>query len=330
MIEAGTGTAARQLQPSFGGHTAVPALGAALPPALPIARLAQGASFELAPTALEAGPDQLEQAAEVLPRGTAITIPALGRDSLQMRLATARAVREAGFEPVPCIAARRLRDRAHAHEIIGRFRDEAGAARLVLVGGDERVAAGEFASALELLVQLRGHAHGLSGIGLAAYPEGHPTIPHGVLEAELDTKLAVAEDAGLAPFIITQFAFDAPPIIAWLEALRARGCTAPVSIGLAGPAPVLRLMRHARTCGAGASARNLIGKGASIARLMQEAGPDPVIRDLAEAEVGQRLGPVTLHLFSFGELARTARWMAPVFRGRVQARAGECGFTAQD
>jgi methylenetetrahydrofolate reductase (NADPH) len=306
--------------PSFGGSTAVPPLTATA-----IGLLASHASFEMVPA--EAA--QLELTRGLIPAGSAIILTAVPGDSLQVRLSAARAVREAGFEPVPCLAARRLADRTTAHRVIARFREEAAVSRILLVGGDDPVPDGQFSSALELLVELRRDPHGMEGIGFAAYPEGHPTIPRAVLEADLDTKLAVAEDAGLAPFIVTQFAFDARPVVAWLESLRARGCTVPVSIGLAGPAPIRTLLRHARICGAGPSARGLVGKGASLARMLHETGPDPVIRDLAQAGLRERLGPVSLHLFPFGGLARTARWMAPVFKGQVLLHSSESGFRAQ-
>ena len=51
--------------------------------------------------------------------------------------------------------------------------------------------------------------------------------------------LASAQSQGLAVHIVTQFSFDAKPIIRWIDWLRTRGIHLPVKVGLAGPASCL-------------------------------------------------------------------------------------------
>jgi hypothetical protein len=45
--------------------------------------------------------------------------------------------------------------------------------------------------------------------------------------------------------------------------------------------------------------------------------PDALVRSLAEARAAERLGEVALHLFSFGGMAATARWIGAVTAGRI-------------
>jgi len=304
--------------PSYGQSHSTPRL----PIVTAIARLAAHASFELTGCELPA----LERARDAIPPRTMVSITWLPKETHDDRVAAARAVHAAGFEPVPHVAARCIRTCEEAGELIRRLCGEAGVRRILLIGGDTSQPAGEFASALELLARFRNDRRGLRQVGFAAYPDGHPRLASRRLEADLDTKLAVAEDAGLEPFVITQFAFDARPIIQWLEAFRARGHDVPVRIGLAGPATIRTLMRFARICGIGASTRALIANGASLARMVHETGPDPVILQLAEAKIGERLGPVGLHLFPFGGLDRAAAWISPVGQGHIRLRRNESGF----
>ncbi|MCW3838285.1 methylenetetrahydrofolate reductase [Sphingomonas canadensis] len=288
--------------------------------------MAAAASFELA--AREA--DGLGEALARLPRGSAVSVTWLPGDSDADRIAAARAIRAAGHDPVPHIAARGIADRAAFDRLAGALAEAAEVRRLFVIAGDTRRIAGEFGSALELIARCDPARHGIRAIGVGGYPEGHPAIAPEVLEAAVDTKLAVIADKGLAPFVVTQFAFHAAPILAWLEAFRARGNDAPVRIGLAGPANLRTLRRYARICGIGASIQALSSRGASIARLLAEAGPDPVIRDLAGSIACEEHGDTALHFFSFGGLDRTARWVTAAAEGRIRLRPCEAGFETLD
>src|SRR5207253_1784145 len=89
--------------------------------------------------------------------------------------------------------------------------------------------------------------------------------------------------AGLAPYIVTQFCFEAQPILDWVRARRADGIDVPIRIGLAGPASITTLMKYALRCGVGNSVRALSLRGTAIARILTENSPDRVVADLARA-----------------------------------------------
>jgi methylenetetrahydrofolate reductase (NADPH) len=55
--------------------------------------------------------------------------------------------------------------------------------------------------------------------------------------------------------VVTQFSFDAEPVLAWLEQVRKAGIHALVRVGVPGPASVKRLLAFAARCGVGASTK---------------------------------------------------------------------------
>jgi methylenetetrahydrofolate reductase (NADPH) len=68
-------------------------------------------------------------------------------------------------------------------------------------------------------------------------------------------------------------------------------------------------MKYGLRCGVGNSVRALALRGPAIAHLLNETGPDTIIRELATASVEEpSLGIAGIHLFSFGGLQRTAEW----------------------
>ncbi|MEO8724013.1 MAG: hypothetical protein ABI395_10940 [Sphingobium sp.] len=89
---------------------------------------------------------------------------------------------------------------------------------------------------------------------------------------------------------VTQFAFDAAPILRWFAELRQREIDAPVRIGV------------------GASTAVLAKYGISITKLLGNASPDRLI-DTLEAGPSPRHGKVRLHFYPFGGLARTVAWI---------------------
>ena len=78
--------------------------------------------------------------------------------------------------------------------------------------------------------------------------------------------------------LATQFAFDARPIIAWADALRAEGITLPVHIGIAGPAKLQTLIKFAIACGVGPSLKVLQKRAMDVTKLLLPYEPTEVAR----------------------------------------------------
>lgn len=289
-----------------------------------IVKLARAASYEVSARDAKG----LDAAMSLLVPGTQVSVTWLPQDGDDHRVEAARRLRDAGFEPIPHIAARMIADQGHIERLLGRLCD-VGVRQLLVVSGDVKQAAGPFADSGALIAGTALARAPLRQIWVGGYPEGHPRIADAPLRATLDAKIAAIRALGLDAGVITQFCFDAQPILGWMHEFRARHREVPVRIGLAWPAGIRTLLRYAAICGVGSSAKAIVSRGASIARLLSDAAPDPIIRDLAETAAFHDLEPMGFHLFPFGGLARTARWMGAVAAGGFRLRDSESGFQAE-
>jgi len=278
---------------------------AAVPASDPVA-FARHFSLEATrPTASE-----IAALADSLPRGTPLYLTAVPTQDTRERVMAAAALRKVGLEPVAHIAARRLASAGALQDLLTRFHGEADMRRLLVIGGDVDTP-GAFADALAIIQKGGLRKAGIEEIGIGGYPEGHPRISAGRLEAALDEKIAAATAQGLRVHIVSQFSFAPERILTWLKQLRACGIGKPVKIGMAGPTSVPALLRYARRCGVAASLRGLASGVAS--GLVGHVGPDLIIKTLS-ATGG--LGDVAPHYFSFGGTLETARYACEAAVGR--------------
>ncbi len=251
----------------------------------------------------------LSEAAPLLPAGTRINVTFLGNEDLGMRVAAAAAVRNRGFVPVPHISARRLTSRAELEEFLGRLRRVDAHERVFAVGGDPAVPEGPYAASLDVIRSGILRDAGVREVSIAGYPEGHPDIPDDVLWRALEDKAAALDEQELGAVILTQFGFDVDPVLAWIAEVRRRGITAPIRVGVPGPAGVKRLLAFASRFGIGANALIVRKYGFSLANLMGTAGPDAFVAELAERLTSvPEAGAVGLHFYTFGGLPATAAW----------------------
>ncbi len=278
-------------------------------PALAPDRLARRFSLEATrPTA-----DEIARLADTVPAGTMIYLTAVPNQSAAELSEAAARLRQAGLEPVAHIAARRLTSLDELHGLLKALRGEADMRRLLVIGGDID-ASGPLPDALAVIRQGNLRGLGFEEIGIGGYPEPHPRIAPGRLEAALDEKIAHAAAQGLRVHIVSQFSFSPERIQAWLRQLRGCGITWPVRVGLVGPTSVPALLRFARRCGVNASLRGLASGVATS--LVGHVGPGRIIDALSAAD---DLGDVALHYFSFGGTVETARYACQAAAGRRDA-----------
>jgi len=267
----------------------------------------------------------LLEAKDGIPAGTKINVTFLGNEDLEMRVAAAKAVRELGFVPVPHISARRLSSRGQLEEFLSRLQDVGATESVFVVGGDPTTPEGPYEDSYDVIRTGLLLDYGVKEVSIAGYPEGHPDISQEVLWRALDEKSLSLAQQGLNATILTQFAFDTDPVLAWIDQVRARGIDSTIRIGTPGPAGIKRLLGFARRFGIGANAMIVKKYGFSLTNLMGTAGPDKFVTDLsamladkaADAPGGEISGPaaeslasgtVKLHFYTFGGLLATADW----------------------
>jgi methylenetetrahydrofolate reductase (NADPH) len=274
-----------------------------------IIALLQGASLELSARDLT----DIEACVPLLDPGTAIYISMPPGQTYLSSVMLAARIRRAGFRAVPHIAARQLASVAVLDDFLARLAGETGVDNALLVAGDWDRPCGPFASSAALLETGLFQRHGIVNIGVAGYPEGHPAVAADQLDAALNEKKSFALRTGLSMWVVTQFCFEAEPVLAW--AAKHKGLNLPVRVGLAGPASLTKLLRFAAHCGVGGSVRALRARPGAMARLMTEAGPEAMLRELAQAAAA----PITgMHFYCFGGLAHTARWLRAMQDGRFE------------
>jgi methylenetetrahydrofolate reductase (NADPH) len=279
----------------------------ATPPS--IAEMLRGYSIELNPNEskiVDAAPSRLDPGTEVFLNW----IP--GANPMVMVGAAAK-LRRAGLLPVPHIGARHIESAAQLEQLAARLAGEAGVDRVLIIAGDREKPMGPYDSSLTVMQSGAFQKAGIIRTAVGGFPEGNPNIPDAVLAEALTAKLSFARSVGLQVSIVTQFCFEAQPIVEWLRDIRASGIDAPVCVGLAGPAGLIALTRYAIRCGVGNSMRVLSEKP-FFAKLLIEKGPEHIIRELA-AGVGPRngltlpLGIAHLHFFAFGGFDNTVNWI---------------------
>jgi methylenetetrahydrofolate reductase (NADPH) len=252
---------------------------------------------------------RLEEAASIIPPDTKIAITFLPNEDFSQRVAAAARVRQLGFVPVPHISARRLKSQAELEAFLAALQREAAIDRAFVVAGDPPQPEGPYADALAVINSGLLARYGVTRVGISGYPEGHPEIGSEKLWQAKREKLAAILAMGHDFAVVTQFGFNAEPILRWLGELRAAKVHGLVRIGVPGPASVKTLLRFAARCGVGASAKVMSKYGASITKLLTTAGPDQLIEDLARGFDPASHGEVHLHFYPFGGLRTTAEWV---------------------
>jgi len=255
---------------------------------------------------------------ELLPAGTKVYVNHLPRHSLADTLAALEALRAAGLEPVPHLAARRVASRAELKNFLERAVQAAGVQKVLLIGGDDPAPRGPWTDSVALLADGALAGCGLREVGIAGYPEGHPRIPRAALERALDEKLSLAAAQGLGAYVVTQFSFAPARVVEYCAELAARAPRVPVFVGVAGPTDAATLLRFAQRCGVSASLRALRAQGMGIARLVTHTDPREQLVAVARYCLARAAcNVVGAHFFSFGGAAHTASWM-----NRLIAAAG--------
>ncbi|WP_203291256.1 methylenetetrahydrofolate reductase [Maricaulis parjimensis] len=252
----------------------------------------------------------LKDIGSLLAPGSRVFIASLPKENPQRQTEAAVHLARQGLEPVPHIVARNIPDLGALDRHVGQLAREAGVKRVLVLAGDRDDPEGQFLSALDLLKTGCLQNHGVKFVHLSAYPEGHPRISDADLVAARRDKLDVALKAGFDVELVSQFCFDAKPIVDYAAGMRAEGLDVPLRVGLAGPAKRSTLIKYAMICGVGPSLRALKEREDLARNVMAGETPSALV-DALEAAVAARpeLGISGVHFFTFSSLKETVKWL---------------------
>ena len=254
--------------------------------------------YEVLPT-----DDVEERVLAAVPREVTITVTASPRRGIDATIGLAERLAGHGYQVVPHISARLIKDEKHLHEVLDRVA-AIGRNEIFVVAGDAKEPAGDFPDSVSLLTALMSEPHGLREIGVTGYPERHSFI-----EDDL-TIQAMWDKRRIATYIVSNLCFDPRVVKKWVARVRRRGVQLPVYIGLAGVADPAKLLRISTRIGVVDSARFLRGHSNWFLRMVQPGGYDPgrftagLLPDLAVPE----RKVAGLHVFTFNEIEPTERW----------------------
>jgi methylenetetrahydrofolate reductase (NADPH) len=242
-----------------------------------------------------------EQVVAHVPTSARVTVTASPRKGLGPTLELSERLVGAGYNVVPHLSARLVRDGAELEEILTRLL-EAGVRELFVPAGDA-TEPGQFAGAAELLRAMGPLRERFDEIGITGYPETHHLI------SDEETIQAMFAKAPMATCIISQICFDASVIAWWIAEVRRRGTGLPIWIGLPGIVDYAKLVRISMRIGLGESARFLRHHGNWMSRLItRQFKPDPLLRGLGSTVADPAANIAGFHLYTFNEVARTERW----------------------
>jgi methylenetetrahydrofolate reductase (NADPH) len=279
------------------------------PTAIGIGSFINGYSIEVLPRTAA----KIESFRQLLPLETRVYIANVDGTPLDEMVRTAKRLRGEGFAVMPHIPARFIRDIAEFEHWLRRYREEADVHEALVIGGDAAKPAGSIDSATQLFESGLFDKYGFTRLHVAGHPEGNANISRGGatrLDDALMWKQAFADQTDAKMAIVTQFFFDAEPVIAWIERLRNMGVTLPVHLGVAGPTRLQSLIRYALTCGVGPSVAVLKKRALDLSRLLMPYEPDDVLAALAGyAMENPGAGIEQVHFFPLGGIERTVGWL---------------------
>lgn len=269
-----------------------------------------------------AGARKIESFSGLLRPGTKAYIACLPGEDFDGILATAVRLRQEGLIPVPHVPARSIPNRDFLDRFLARLAREAGVNEILCIAGSASKPVGEFSSSMEILQTGLLAKHGILRIGVAGHPEGSPDMSDSAIMDALAWKNDFAARTGSELQIMTQFCFEAAPIVAWSKRIHAAGNRLPIRVGIPGIASIKTLLAYAKTCGVGPSSNFLIKQARNMTKLMSLSAPDALISDLAAFRAADpACGIVGCHMYPFGGLRKTSEWSYAAVDGDEALRA---------
>jgi methylenetetrahydrofolate reductase (NADPH) len=244
-----------------------------------------------------------EAVLEWVPQGLTVTITASPAKGLDATVDLAERLAGHGYQVVPHLSARLVRDEAHLADLTARL-IACGVRDVFVPAGDADAPAGRFDSALSLLDQLTAMGRPFPEVGVTGYPQRHPRIEDDI------TIQAMWDKRHHATYLVSNLCLDPAVLRKWIARVRARGVRLPLFVGLAGPVARARLLRMAAKAGVSESARFLTGHKEWFLRAGTPGGhsPERLLSRTAATLAAPESAVRGLHVFTFNQVRQTEQW----------------------
>ena len=259
--------------------------------------------------------------------GTRIYVTFLPGSDFDGTLQVTKRIIDEGFTPIPHLAARSMPSKDFFETNVKKLADM-GVEHVLCIAGGVKDPLGPFSDTMQLLDTGVLDAAGMKTIGLAGHPEGSPDMFDEAIWDAVKWKNEYNQRTDASLYQVTQFAFEADPIIAWDKALREAGSTMPVYIGLPGLATIKTLLRFGLEAGVGPSIAFIRKQAMNVMKLMNVSTPSKQLIGIANHVAADPDSLIKgVHLYPLGGLKKTAIWAKAVAGGEFTMNAKGDDFT---
>ena len=254
---------------------------------------------------------------DILPKSTRVYLAHLKDEDIAKMVAAAKKLNSEGFNVMPHIPARVIKNQAMLSDWLSMYQNEAGVDEALLLAGGSHEPKGDYDSSIQLIESGLFDKAGFKRLHIAGHPDGNKDIdPTGgiknVSEA-LSWKQEFFKRTDAKMAIVTQFCFDANVIKKWADDIKDDGIDIPIHIGVAGPAKLQTLLKFSIECGIGSSMKILTKRAKDITKLLLPYEPAQVLKDLAEYKAKDpKFNIEQVHFFPFGGVKETSDWVREV------------------
>ena len=245
----------------------------------------------------------------LVPISSAVYITYLPDETSSRVIDTAKKLTDEGFDVVPHLPARTIKNNSELESFIGNLSEKAGCNKILIIGGGGNQN-GNINSSLDVLKTDLLSKYRFIEVGFAGHPEGNPDVTEEELDKAIIEKNEFVKNADFKAYLITQFFFEASSLENWEKKLVSLGNELEIHAGIPGPATLKTLVAYATSCGIGNSIQFLSKQALNIAKLATTRTPDKLIIDLANYKQENPNSKLTkLHFYAFGGIKKTSSWL---------------------
>jgi methylenetetrahydrofolate reductase (NADPH) len=280
---------------------------------LNIKKLLKNYSIETTPNVYE----RYGEFSDLVSIDNAVYITYLPDETSSRVINTAKKLTNEGFDVIPHLPARTMRNIAEIESYIGSLSEEAGCNKILVIGGGSNQK-GNITSSLDILKTDLLSKYQFKEVGLAGHPDGNSDISKEELDKAIIEKNEFVNNTDYKAYLVTQFFFEASSLQNWEQKLDSLNNKLEIHAGIPGPATLKTLLAYATSCGLGNSIKFLSKQAMNITKIATTRTPDRIIADLADYKIKSPCSKlVKLHFYPFGGINKTCKWLNHVINSNL-------------
>jgi len=262
--------------------------------------------------------DKYGKFSNLVPLNNPIYVTYLPDENAKRVIETSKKLNEEGYDVIPHLPARTIKDISDLEKFIGALSEKAGCKKILVIGGGGNQK-GNISSSMDVLNTELLSKFNFKEVGLAGHPEGNPDISEENMDKAIIEKNAFARNTNLKLYLATQFFFEASSLENWEKKLNSLNNNLQIHAGIPGPATLKTLVGYATSCGIGNSIRFLSKQAINITKLATTRTPDKLIADLADYKESNPSSKLTkLHFYAFGGIKKTSEWLQSISNSNLE------------